>query len=207
MPGTLDRDFIHQLRVLLVFIEFNILICILMGRQRRTPLNPAPLPAIQPPAQSQPQPAPRRRRKPPNPWVMPWICQRQENGWCRNLLTDLRHTNIPGYQNFLRMPPAFLPHQGTHSSPYEEVSHHFQKPLEVELKLAITPRHLATGETYTSLQYHWLVGHITICKFVPKSAEPSLLNYRTNTCTALIALMNGKGWRRSSVPDGMSPML
>ena len=49
----------------------------------------------------------------------------------------------------------------------------FRKPSEVGLKLAITLRHLATGETYTSLQYHWLVGQTTICKF-----EPSLLNSR-----------------------------
>ena len=34
--------------------------------------------------------------------------------------------------------------------------------------MARTLRHLATGETNTSLQYHWFVGHITICKFVPQ---------------------------------------
>ena len=43
----------------------------------------------------------------------------------------------------------------------------FRKPLGIRLKLTIMLRHLATGETYTSLQYHWLVGKTTIYKFVP----------------------------------------
>ena len=99
MPASHHRYIIPYLRVILVFIEFNILICILMGRQRRTHLIPAPSVALQTPPQPQPQPAPRRRRKQPNPWVTPCYS---------NLLTDLIHTYIPGYQNFVRMPPAFF---------------------------------------------------------------------------------------------------
>ena len=44
----------------------------------------------------------------------------------------------------------------------------FRKPLEDKLKLAVTLRHLSTGESYTSVQYHWRVGRTTICKFVPQ---------------------------------------
>ena len=51
MPATHHRDFLHQLRVLLFFIEFNILIFIMMERQRTTYLNPAPSLTIQLPAQ------------------------------------------------------------------------------------------------------------------------------------------------------------
>ena len=71
----------------------------------------------------------------------------------------------------------------------------FRKPLEVGPKLAITLGHLASGETYTSLQ---------ICP--PDLPKPSLLNSRTNICTALLALMSGKGWRSSEL-DGMYPTL
>ena len=74
----------------------------------------------------------------------------------------------------------------------------FRKPLEVGLKLAIMLRHLATGETYTSLQYHWLAGRTTICKFLPRSAKPSLMNSRKNICTAPLIQRIGKGWRGSS---------
>ena len=137
MPATHHRDFLHQLRALLVFTEFNILICILMERQRRTHLNPVPPTALQPPAQPQPQPAQRRIRKPPNPWVMPLILQRQENGYYSNLLADLIHTEIPGYQNFVRRPPSFfyLIEKCTHHHIKKSVTN-FRKPLEVSLKLA-----------------------------------------------------------------------
>ena len=85
------RDCLDKLRVFLVFIEFIILICILIARQRRIHLYPAPPTALQPPPQSQ-----------------PWILQRQEKGCYSNLLADLIYTDIPGYQNFVRMPPAFF---------------------------------------------------------------------------------------------------
>ena len=52
--------------------------------------------------------SPRGRKKPPNSYVMQWILQRQERGCCNNLLADLIHTDMQGYQNFVRMPPAFF---------------------------------------------------------------------------------------------------
>ena len=54
----------------------------------------------------------------------------------------------------------------------------FRKSLEVRLKLAITLRHLATGETYTSLQYHWLVGQIIICNFVSVVCQVILAEFQ-----------------------------
>ena len=127
-------------------------------QQRRTHLNPGPAPAIQPAPQPQTQLARRRRRKSPNLWVMPWFFQRQEKGCYSNLLADLIHTDISGYQNFVRMPSVFfyLIEECIHDYIKKSVTN-FRKPLEIGLKLAITLRHLATGETYTSLQYHWLV--------------------------------------------------
>ena len=112
---------------------------------------------------------PRRRRKPPNPWVMLWILQREERGCYRTLLADLTQTDLLGYQNFLRMPPAFFYLIEEHINHRIKKSvTNFKKPIEVELKLAIMMRHLATGETYTSLWYHWLVGQTAISKFVPQ---------------------------------------
>ena len=111
-------------------------------RQKKTHLNPEPAPAIHPATSPQTPPPPRRRRKPQNSWVMPWILQRQENGCYSNLLADLIQADIPGYQDFVRMPPAvfYLIHKHIHRYTTKEVIS-FRKPLEVGLKLAITLRH------------------------------------------------------------------
>ena len=130
--------------------EFNIFIFIMICIQKRRRLNPGPATDLQPAPQPQAQPGPRRGRKPPNPWVMPWILERQEKGRYSNLLANVIHTDIQGYQNFVRMPPAFfdLIKECIHHCIKKSVTN-FSKPLEVELKLAIMVRHLATGETVT----------------------------------------------------------
>ena len=74
------------------FIELHICIFILICRQKRTHLNPGPEPAKQPIPLPQSPPPPRWRGKPQNPWVKPWILQREEKGWYSNLLADLIQT-------------------------------------------------------------------------------------------------------------------
>ena len=107
------------------------LLFIMISRQKAA--EPSTCPASTSP------PPPRRRRKPQNPWVMPWILQREERGCYRTLLDELITTDTPGYRNFTRMGPAFF---------YlieEKITYHlrksitnFRKPLEVRLKLAVT---------------------------------------------------------------------
>ena len=143
-------------------------------RQKWTHLKPGSPPALLP----EPQPPPKRRRTPQNPWGMPRILQREE------ILADLIQIDIPGYQNFVRMPPVFfyLMEECIHHCIKKEVIS-FRKPLELQLKLAITLRHLATGETYTSLQYHWLVCRTTICKFVPVVSQAILAEFQEEYLT------------------------
>ena len=167
MTGTHQEELIDHLRVVFVFIEFNFLLYLIFSRHR-TQQNPAP---AQPASPSPPPPAPRRRRKPQNPWILPWILQREERGCYRTLLDELITTDIPGYRNFTRMEPAFfyLIEERITPPPHLRKSiTNFRKPLEVGLKLAVTLRDLSTEESYTSLQYHWRVGRSTICKFIPQ---------------------------------------
>ena len=168
-------------------------------RQRRTHLKAGQPPAI--------QPAPRRRRKPPNHWVMPWILQRQETGCYRKLLANLIHTDIPEYQNFVRTPLAFLPHRRMHTPPHQEVSHQF---LEAISSWTETGNNADTWQQKRPTPpcgiTSWLVAPPSV-NSSPRSAEPSLLNSRTKICTALLILMSGKGWRRSSEPEGMFTLL
>ena len=92
----------RSLEGFLVFIEFNFLLYLIFSRHRRQQ-NPAP---AQPASPSPPPPAP--RRKPQNPWVLPWMLQREERDCYRTLLDELISTDIPGYRNFTRMEPAFF---------------------------------------------------------------------------------------------------
>ena len=172
-----------------------------MERQSSTHLNPVPSPAIQPPAQPQPQRAQRRRRKPCH--ALNPSKTRKRDAIATSWLTS--YTDIPGFcQDATCLIEECIHQECIHQHIKTSVTN-FRKPLEVRLTVAITLRHLATRETYTSLQYHWLVAHTTICKFAPRSAKPSLLNSRMNIYTALIALLNGKGRRRSAEIDRMSP--
>ena len=131
-------------------------------RQKRTHPNPGPAPALQLAPQPQQQPVPRRRRKPPNPLVMPWILQRQEKGCYSIPLAELLQTDIPGYKilsgchlpfylieecttsrslspisDFVRMPPAFLPHRRMHH--IKKSVTNFRKPLEKRLNFVRMP--------------------------------------------------------------------
>ena len=142
MTGTHQEQLLHHMRVLLFFIEFNILLYTIISRHRRQQ-NPAPAQ----PASPSPPPTP-RRRKPQNPWVVPWILQRDKRGCYRTLLDELITTNIPGYRNVPRMQPTFF------DLIEERITSHlrksitsFRKPLEVMLKLTVTLRHLSIGES------------------------------------------------------------
>ena len=104
MTGTHQEQLIDHLRVFLVFSELNFLLYLIFSRHRRHQ-NPVP---AHPASPSPPPPASRRRRKRQNPWVLPWILQREERGCYRTLLDELITTDIPGYRNFTRMEPAFF---------------------------------------------------------------------------------------------------
>ena len=144
----------------------------MISRHRRQQ-TPAPAQPASPP------PPPRRRRKPQNPWVMPWILEREERGCYITLLDELITTDIPGYRNFTRMEPAFFYLIEERIIPRQRKSTtNFRKPLEVRLKLAVTLRHLSTGETYTSLQYQQRVGRMTICIFVSQVCKAILKEFQ-----------------------------
>ena len=110
---------------------------------------------------------------------MPWLLQREVRGCYRTLLEELITTDIPGYRNFTRMEPPFFglieerinPHLGKSET-------NFRTSLPVGLKLAVTLRHLSTGESYTLLQYQRRVGRTTIVKFVPKVCKAILHEFQ-----------------------------
>ena len=149
------RDFQRRLRTILVFIELHILMYRLLQHQ------PQQVPPQPPPTARQP---PRRRH---NMWVRPWIMQREETGAYHNLLKDLSNTDIPGFINLMRMTPEFFEMIKARVEPcLAKQATNYRAPLSVGMKLAITLKHLATGESYTSLSYQFMVERSSISTLI-----------------------------------------
>ena len=97
-------------------------------------------------------------------------------GHFENLLRELSLETPDLYKNFLRIDEALF------NEIVEKVRPHLQKrftnfrpPLEVGLRVAITLRFLATGDSYRSLGYSFRVANNTISLLVPE------------TCRAIVA--------------------
>ena len=160
MTGIHQEQLNDHLRVLLFFIELNLYLYVVITTHRRRP-NPGP---AQPASPS--PPSPRRRRKPQNPWVLPWILQREERG-C--------------YRNFTRMKPVLfylIEERITPPPPPQEFNHQLQAATGSQLETGSYFETLIHRESYTSLQYHWRVGRTTICKFIPQVCKAILKEFQ-----------------------------
>ena len=134
------------------------------------PLPPAPLP-----------PAPRRqrrRRKIRRVWTREWLCRRELHGQYEHLLQELNMEDRPGHRNFIRFEPELFLEMVDRLTPLlKKRDTRMRKSLSVGLKLAVTLRHLATGNDYTALQYSFRVSNSAIAKFVPKVCDAIVTVY------------------------------
>jgi hypothetical protein len=96
-------------------------------------------------------------------WVRPWIERRLQFGFYHHLMQELRVEDTNSFTNFLRMPPHIFDELLTmlYDNLLKQTTR-MRQPLEPGLKLAMTLRHLATGATYTCMQYGWRVPANTI---------------------------------------------
>ena len=94
--------------------------------------------------------------------------ERGEGGY-HNIMAELYATDIPGFTNYMRMTPEFFEMIKTRLEPrLAWQATNYRAPISVGEKLALTIRHLATGESYTSLSCQFRVGTSTISKFLPE---------------------------------------
>lgn len=120
----------------------------------------------------------RRRNRPCRVWVRPWILRRQTYGVYENLLQELASEDSPAYKNYLRMDvKLFKKVLGRVAHRIEKQDTTFRKALPPGLRLAITLRYLATGDSYKSLHYHFRVGHITVGQIVSETCEAIVQEY------------------------------
>ena len=92
----------------------------------------------------------------------------------------MHHLDDPmAYRNFIQMPPEL------YQELEQRITAEFQRdrtlmrdPVSPGVKLTVTLRHLATGDSYTTLQYTFRVASLTIEKFVPEVCDAITRAYR-----------------------------
>ena len=103
----------------------------------------------------------RRRRV----WVRQWldVDRRLQYGHYHRLMPELRYEDPVSFFNFLRVPPDMFDELLNRLGPrITKQDTRYRKALEPGLKLAMTLRHLASGDKYASMKFDFRVPHNTM---------------------------------------------
>ena len=100
-------------------------------------------------------------------WFRKWLTRRPDLGQYARLMDKLKKEDVKGFRNFLRMDyeiyQEILTRIEHRINPKKSM---YRKPLTAGIKLAITLRYLASGDSYHSLMYGFRVAHNTISKVI-----------------------------------------
>lgn len=120
------------------------------------------------------EPTPPRRpaKKKRSCWVKSWLLLRPYYGQYRLVMEELRLKDVSAFKNFTRMTPDLFYWLLDKLVPRIQKQDTFwRSAIEPGVRLALTLRFFATGDSYMSLSYSWLVAHNTISKIVRDVAE------------------------------------
>ena len=111
----------------------------------------------------------------------PWLIRAElgKEGQHSRPMPKLHLDDHMAYRNFIQMPPEL------YQELEQRITAEFQRdrtlmrdPMSPGVKLTVTLRHLATGDSYTTLQYAFRVASPTIEKFVPEVCDAITSAYR-----------------------------
>ena len=122
-------------------------------------------------AEDQAPPPRRPRRRPPKRWIKCWATpvQRLRFGYYNNLMAKLRADDQEEFFRMMRMTPAVFDELVTRLTPrLLKQDTRMRKALEPGLKVAITIRHLASGNKYSSVAYAFRISKKSVTKVVPE---------------------------------------
>ena len=120
-----------------------------------------------------------RRKRKRKIWTKPWLLKRNELGFYNNLLAEFRLEDEDWYKNYLRMSANdFDELLSLVNDDLVKQNTHLRDSIPAAIKLALTIRYLATGISFTELQYQYRVHKSTISIFVPKVCEAIYQNLR-----------------------------
>ncbi|XP_064471520.1 uncharacterized protein LOC135385872 [Ornithodoros turicata] len=106
---------------------------------------------------------PRKRRV----WVKPWLSRRKAQGCYEKLMRELTLEDAESYRSWIRMDTNTFEELLSLVRPHiSKQDTNFRPAICAGERLAITLRHLATGETHKSLEFQFRVAHNTISLMV-----------------------------------------
>ena len=171
VDGNMNRhdSNLAQLQFLLLEMERHLLIFLAMIDRLRSRWGlPGGLPVIR---------QRRHRRYRFRPW--PARAELQEEGQY-NRPMPVHHLDDPmAYRNFIQMPPEHYQElEQRITAEFQRYRTLMRDPASPGVKLAVTLRHLITGDSYTTLQYAFRVASQTIEKFVLEVCDAITRAYR-----------------------------
>lgn len=133
-------------------------------------------------------------------WVQDWLKERPLHGAWANLIPTLAGTSKPTYRNTFRMDEEMFNEILERVRPHIEKKVTFcRKPIQPGLRLAITLRFLATGDSYRSLALLFRVHQSTICKIIYETCDAIIAEYLDNT---IVCPSTPEEWKE--VADGFA---
>lgn len=105
-------------------------------------------------------------------WVRDWVSRRDDRGCYLNLVKELEFEDGDSFKNFMRMSSEDFYYLLSLVSPLiQKEDTCMRKAIPAGEKLALTLRYLATGETFSSLQYIFRIPKNTISTFFLEVCE------------------------------------
>ena len=103
----------------------------------------------------------------------PWLtrAELEEEGQYSRPMARLHLDDPMAYRNSIWMQPEFYPELEQRITAHLQRDRILMRDQSPGVKLAVTLRHLANGDSYTTLQYAFRVASSTIEKFVPEICD------------------------------------
>ena len=130
-------------------------------------------------------------------WARQWLLQRPMYGQYQKLMHELTTEDQTRFNNFLRVDhDIFMELLHRVGLRIEKHDTFFRRALPPELKLAVTLRHLATGNSYKSLAYSFRVAFNTISIFIPEVCQAIIDEYFSEV---LVCPTSPDGWKEVAI--------
>ena len=122
-------------------------------------------------------------------------------------MCELRHEDPASYFNFLHVPPDMFDELLDRLGPLiTKQDTLYRKALEPGLKLAMTMRHLASGDRYASMKFHFRVPHNIMSVCVREVCQAIIHEFKDECIECPTTAAEWREFLRHLDADGTCPM-